>query len=220
VRIVIVEDHLMFREVLRKTCEQELGHRVVAEADDGRRAIAIVTATKPDLVLLDLHLPGADGFEVIEGIKKAKPDIRVLVLSSHCDEFTVFKAEEAGVRGFVDKNTNDFATLKKAIAAVASDGEWFSPAFIRLQAARKKDPHAFDKLLTNRERAIAVLVANALRDDEIARRLSISVETVAKHRLTIFRKLNLANMTEFLRYAREHGFTLSPPRSGDDVMLP
>jgi two-component system response regulator NreC len=220
VRIVIVEDHLMFREVLRKLCEAELGHSVVAEAGNGLRAIDAVKTAKPDLVLLDLHLPGADGFEVVSEIRKTCPEIRVLVLSSHCDEFTVLRAEECEVQGFVDKNTNDIATLTKAIATVAKGEKWFSPAFVRLQTARRKDPYAFDKLLTDRERDIAMLLSGALTDAEIAERLRISAETVAKHRLTIFRKLDVANPTEFARYAREHGFTLSPPRSGDDAMLP
>src|SRR5216110_1116853 len=106
VRIVIVEDHVMFREVLRKVCAVDLKLKVVGEAGDGQTAVQLVRETKPDLVLLDLHLPNLDGFGVAEAIHEYSPETRILVLSSHCDEYTVFRAERAGVQGFVDKNTN------------------------------------------------------------------------------------------------------------------
>src|SRR5687768_9861355 len=108
----------MFREVLRKVCSEDLQHTVAGEASDGRRAVQLVTDTMPDLVLLDLHLPGLDGFRVVEEVRKIAPHLRVLVLSSHCDEYTVFQAERAHVNGFVDKNTNTVATLRQAIEAV------------------------------------------------------------------------------------------------------
>lgn len=219
VRIVIVEDHVMFREVLRKVCEKDLKLDVVGEAGDGDRAVQLVRETKPDLVLLDLHLPNLDGFGVVEAVRKALPDTRILVLSSHCDEFTVFRAERARVQGFVDKNTNTVATLQEAIGAVIHGRVWFSDAFRRVKAARHKDPFSFDKLLTSRERTIVALVGEPLNDDQIAQRMSISVGTVEKHRFNVLKKLGLANTTELVRYAREHGFTLAAPRGGD-AMLP
>lgn len=209
----------MFREVLRRICEVDLQHRVVGEADDGRRAVAVVAATNPELVLLDLHLPNLDGFGVIEEIRKTAPDVRVLVLSSHCDDYTVFRAERAKIQGFVDKNTNSVAALKEAICAVANGNPAFSEAFRRVQLKRHNDPQAFDKLLGNRERTVLSLVGFSLRDSEIAERLGISEQTVSTHRLNIIRKLGLTNTTELVRYAREHGFTLAAPQ-GDGAMLP
>lgn len=220
VRIVIVEDHLMFREVLRKVCSEDLGHEVVGEADDGRRAVDLVAQAHPDLVLLDLHLPNLDGFGVVEAIRKVAPEIRILVLSSHCDEYTVFRAEKARVQGFVDKNTNSVAGLKDAITAVTEGRVSFSPAFQRVKAARLKDPQSFDKLLTDRERTVLSLVGEPLTDEEISARLAISQETVEKHRFNLLRKLSLKTTLELVRYAREHGFTLSARQTGDDVMLP
>jgi DNA-binding NarL/FixJ family response regulator len=219
VRIVIVEDHLMFREVLRKICEEELQHKVVGEAEDGRRAVEVVRAHKPDMVLLDLHLPNLDGFGVIEEIRKIQPDVLILVLSSHCDDFTVYRAEKAGVQGFVDKNTNSVTSLKNAISQVSRGKASFSDAFNRIRAQRRADPQSFDKVLGNRERTVLALVGQSLRDTEIAERLGISEQTVATHRLNIIRKLGLTNTTELVRYARDHGFTLSAPQ-GDGAMLP
>ncbi len=219
VRIVIVEDHVMFREVVRKVCEKELDLDVVGEAGDGLRAIEIVAETKPDLVLLDLHLPGLDGFGVVESIRGLVPEVRILVLSSRCDEYTVYRAEKAHVQGFVDKNTNSVAALKEAIANVVEGRVAFSAAFRKVKAARHRDPHSFDKVLTNRERNVVAMIGEPLSDEEIGRRLAISRDTVQKHRLNAIHKLGLKSTTDLVRYAREHGFTLSAP-SGDDVMLP
>lgn len=210
----------MFREVLRKVCTDDLMHSVVAEADDGRRAVEVVARTLPDLVLLDLHLPNLDGFEVVGEIRKILPSVKVLVLSSHCDEYTVFRAERARVQGFVDKNTNTVETLKCAITTVAGGRVWFSDAFQRAKSARHRDPKSFDKLLTDRERAVLTLIGAPLTDLEISLRLGISVETVEKHRFNILRKLEIPSTTELARYAREHGFTLSAPRTGDGALLP
>lgn len=220
VKVVIVEDHLMFREVLRKVCAKELRLQVVGEAADGRTAVEMVTKHLPELVLLDLHLPVLDGFGVVEAVRTIAPETRILVLSSHCDEFTVFRAERARVQGFVDKNTNSVATLKEAIGAVKEGKVWFSEAFRRIKAARHEDQFSFDKLLTDRERVIVGLVGQPLDDREIATRLKISKETVEKHRFNILRKLGLANTTDLVRYAREHGFTLVAPKSSGDAMLP
>ena len=210
----------MFREVLRKVCEAELHHEVVGEAGDGKRAIELVTTLRPELVLLDLHLPKLDGFRVAEAIRTVMPDVRILVLSSHCDEYTVFCAERAGVQGFVDKNTNSIEALKSAIAEVAAGRTSFSAAFKRIKAARLNDPQSFDKLLTRRERALVGLVGEPLNDEQIAERLGISIETVEKHRYNVLRKLGLGSTTDLVRYARQHGFTLAGPPSADDAMLP
>ncbi|MBI3886591.1 MAG: response regulator transcription factor [Opitutae bacterium] len=219
-RIVIVEDHEMFREVLRKVCTQELRHEVVGEAGDGRRAVLLVLETKPDLVLLDLHLPNLDGFAVVEALQLARPTGRILVLSSHCDDYTVFRAERARVHGFVDKNTNTVAVLKAAIGAVGDGGRFFSEEYLRVKAARHRDTHSFDKLLTDRERTVLALIGEPLADREIAARLGLSEETVAKHRFNIQHKLDLHGVAELVRYARDHGFALSGPPWGDGALLP
>ena len=210
----------MFREVLRKVCVQELRHEVVGEAADGRAAVEIVTRTSPDLVLLDLHLPSLDGFGVVDAIRKRSPGVRILVLSSHCDEYTVFRSERCRVQGFVDKNTNSVAMLKLAIAAVAAGKVWFSEPFLRTKAARHRDPKSFDKLLTDRERAILILVGHPLTDAEISAQLEISEETVEKHRFNILRKLGLQTTAELVRYARDHGFTLAARPGDEGALLP
>jgi DNA-binding NarL/FixJ family response regulator len=210
----------MFREVLRKVCSDELRHQVVGEAEDGARAVEVVDKCHPDLVLLDLHLPSLDGFGVVEAIRQKAPAVKILVLSSHCDEYTVFRSERAHVQGFVDKNTNSVDTLKAAITAVSQGKVWFSEAFSRSKAARHRDQRSFDKLLTDRERAVMGLIAVPMTDAEISAELKISGETVEKHRFNILRKLELQSTAELIRYARDHGFTLSVRPGDDGAMLP
>jgi DNA-binding NarL/FixJ family response regulator len=210
----------MFREVLRKVCTVDLHHEVVGEAGDGRQAVQIVADTRPDLVLLDLHLPSLDGFGVVEAIRKHAPQVRILVLSSHCDEFTVYRSERAHVQGFVDKNTNSVAMLHAAIGAVAQGRVWFSDAFLKAKVARLRDPRSFDKLLTQRERDVLALVGMPMSDAEISAELEIAIETVEKHRFNILRKLDLHSTTELVRYARDHGFTLTARPGDDGTLLP
>jgi len=220
VRIAIVEDHQMFREILRKVCTRELRHTVVGEAADGRGAVQLVLQTLPDLVLLDLHLPELDGFGVVDALQQAVPSIRILVLSSHCDDYTVFRTEKAHLHGFVDKNTNTVAILKQAITAVGKGGRYFSEEFLRIKTVRHGNPQSFDKLLTDRERAVLALIGEPLHDREIALRLGLSEETVEKHRFNILRKLALPGTTELVRYAQDHGFTLSALRRDVGELLP
>jgi two-component system response regulator NreC len=219
-KIVIVEDHLMFREVLRKVCTRDLRHQVIGEAADGVIAVELVGRLIPDLVLLDLHLPRLDGFGVVEALKEAVPLLRVLVLSSHCDEYTVYRAEKARVHGFVDKNTNTVAVLKEAITAVAAGKTYFSDTFQRIKEKRQRNSASFDKILTDRERGILSLLGEPLTDAEVATRLGISIETAQKHRFNILRKLGLHTTPELMRYARKHGFTLSAPQGGPGALLP
>jgi DNA-binding NarL/FixJ family response regulator len=217
---LIVEDHLMFREVLRKVCVGELRHEVVGEAGDGRTAVGLALTASPHLVLLDLHLPSLDGFGVVDALRRIAPEIQILLLSSHCDDYTVFRAEQAHVQGFVDKNTNTVETLKEAITAVCSGRTYFSEAFKRLKTSRHRDPRSFDKLLTEREQAVLPMLGEPLDDQEIARRTGLSVASVEKHRFNIRRKLGLKTDAALIRYARERGFMLSEATRGDGAMLP
>ncbi|HEX2852137.1 MAG TPA: response regulator transcription factor [Opitutaceae bacterium] len=219
-RILLVEDHVMFREVLRKVCAVELQLEVVGEAGDGRTAVGLALTTAPDLVLLDLHLPNLDGFGVVDAVRRVAPEIRVLLLSSHCDPFTVYRAGESRVQGFVDKNTNTVAILKEAISVVSKGGVYFSETFKRIKAERQKDPRSFDKLLTAREQAVLPLLGEPLNDVEIASRLGITIGTAEKHRFNIRRKLALQTDAEVARYAREHGFTLGATQACGGATLP
>jgi len=102
VKIVIVEDHLMIRDVIRKVCSSEFGYTVVGETDSGVQAVDLILKHRPDAVILDLSLPDMDGFNVADRVLKVMPHLRILMLSSHCDDYTLFRVEKSGVHGFID----------------------------------------------------------------------------------------------------------------------
>ena len=118
-KFLIVDDHALIREAMRGVLLGLRSDSSVLEAADAQTALQTLQRhSDTDLVLLDLHLPNLDGFGVVEALRQVAPSVRILVLSSHCDDYTVFRAEKSHVHGFVDKNTNTVAILKEAITAV------------------------------------------------------------------------------------------------------
>src|SRR6186713_1787091 len=106
----------MFRDVMRKACSARFGHQVIGETDSGVKAVELILRLKPDAVVLDLSLPDMHGFNVVDRVVKTLPYVRFLVVSSHCDDYTLFRVERSRVHGFVDKNSNTFDTLREALA--------------------------------------------------------------------------------------------------------
>src|SRR3954471_25026073 len=97
---------MMFRNMIRKTCVQQFGHTVVGETDSGLQAVELISKLKPDAVILDLSLRDMDGLNVAEKAFAALPQLKIIVLSAHCDDYTLFRVEKSGVHGFIDKNSN------------------------------------------------------------------------------------------------------------------
>jgi DNA-binding NarL/FixJ family response regulator len=210
-RIAIAEDLLMFREVISKACQQEFGHRVVAEVDSGRRAVQCVLATEPDVLILDLSLPDLDGFAVIDRLRRNACRSRILVLSAYSDDYTVFRLEQANVHGFVDKRQNPIAVLEQALRAIAAGGTYFSSTFEDARRARHADPQSFDKVLSETEQRILCLIGEGLTDEEIGRKVRISPRTVQTHRHNILRKLNISSTPKLIAFAMQRGFTTRNP---------
>jgi DNA-binding NarL/FixJ family response regulator len=209
-KIVIVEDERLFRDVLRRTCTSDLGHEVVGEAGTGAEALAVVPAVVPDLLVLDIHLPDMDGLEVLRALRRKRALIRTLIISSYFDEYTLCRVEQAAVQGFIDKSTNTVAELSVAIAAIEAGSTYFPKPFTEARRAHSRNPVAFDKVLTDREQTILRLVGEPLSDAEISAHLKLSPETVEKHRFNIMRKLGLRTRAESARYARRCGLTPPP----------
>lgn len=220
VNIVIVEDHLMFRDVVRKVCVQQFGHAVVAETESGQAAVELILQHKPDVVILDLSLPDMDGFNVVDRVFATAPSVRFLVLSAHCDDYTLFRVEKSGVQGFIDKNSNTVDALQEALAAIEAGRVYFSTAFQQAKLARRMDPRSFTKVLSEWERAILSLIGQGLSDEEIAVRLTISPRTVQTHRSKILRKLNIKGTPKLIAFAIEHGFTQVPTKSSRAPAFP
>jgi DNA-binding NarL/FixJ family response regulator len=207
VNIIVVEDQLMFREVIKKACSARAGHHVIGETDSGVKAVELSLRLKPDAVILDLSLPDMDGFNVVDQVTKELPNLKILVVSSHCDDYTLFRVEKSRVHGFIDKNSNTVQTLRLALAAIQSGEIYFSQTFRAAKAARHANPHSYMKLLSDHERAVLSLIGQGLDDEEIGQRVNISYRTAQTHRSRILRKLMIKGTPKLIAFAIENGFT-------------
>jgi DNA-binding NarL/FixJ family response regulator len=207
-RILVVEDQELFREMLVKAC-RESGFPVVAEAADGLEAVELVKTKKPDLLLLDIELPKADGFAVIEAARLVRPKAKFVVVSSICNAFTVYRLEHARVQGFIDKNTGAVSLVKRALEDVERGGSFFSETFEAARRARWEDFQSFDRTLSARQVEVLRMVGDLRSDLEIAGALGISTDMVEKHRANIGRRIGTTTRIEMERWAQEKGFTTS-----------
>ena len=209
-RVVIVDDHGLFRAGVRS----ELGDQVevVGEADDVQPAIAVIGAHLPDVVLLDVHLPGGGGQLVVSALKAEHPQVRFLALSASDAPEDVIAVIRAGARGYVTKTISG-ADLVDAVRRVAAGDAVFSPrlagfvldAFAALPPADQA-PLSFDPeldQLTAREREVLRLIARGYTYKEIARELTISIRTVESHVSSVLHKLQLSTRHQLTRWAAE-----------------
>jgi DNA-binding NarL/FixJ family response regulator len=202
-RVVLVDDHRLFRAGVRA----ELGDRVdvVGEAGDVDEAVAVITATHPDVVLLDVHLPGGGGRAVLDACATGLPDVRFLALSVSDAADDVIGVVRGGARGYVTKAISG-DELVDAIDRVAAGDAVFSPrlAGFVLDAFASGAPEAADEgldALSPREREVMRLIARGYTYREVARELVLSVKTVETHVSAVLRKLQLSNRHELARWA-------------------
>ncbi len=205
VQVVLVDDHRMFRSGVRAEIGAEV--EVVGEADDVESAVATVTATRPDVVLLDVHLPGGGGVAVLRALVPALPDVRFLALSVSDAAEDVIGVIRAGARGYVTKSITR-ADLVDAVRRVAEGDAVFSPrlaGFVLDAFAATDVPVADEELdrLTQREREVLRLIARGYAYKEVARQLFISIKTVETHVSAVLRKLQLSNRHELARWATD-----------------
>jgi DNA-binding NarL/FixJ family response regulator len=205
VRVVLVDDHRLFRSGVR--AELGGGVEVVGEADDVASALSVITAMVPDVVLLDVHLPGGGGVAVLRALLPALPDVRFLAVSVSDAADDVIGTIRAGARGYVTKTISG-AELAAAVMRVADGDAVFSPrlAGFVLDAFAATDAPAIDPeldALTQREREVLRLIARGYAYKEIAKELFISVKTVETHVSSVLRKLQLSNRHELTRWATD-----------------
>jgi DNA-binding NarL/FixJ family response regulator len=205
VRVVIVDDHRLFRSGVR--AELGDGIEVVGDAEDVATAVACITKSVPDVVLLDVHLPGGGGVEVLRQLLPSLPDIRFLAVSVSDAADDVIGTIRAGARGYVTKTITG-AALHDAVVRVAEGDAVFSPrlAGFVLDAFAATDAPAIDPeldALTQREREVLRLIARGYAYKEIAKELFISVKTVETHVSSVLRKLQLSNRHELTRWATD-----------------
>ena len=206
-RVLLVDDHPLIRQGLRAVIETEPGLDVVGEAGDGDAAIRAARELRPDVILMDLVMPGIDGVEATRRILRAARDVHVLVLTSYGTDDKLFPALEAGAQGYLIKDAKA-DDLLSAIRQVARGESPLSPAAAsRLVRGLAGEPSRADAHDGLSEREIEVLreIAHGLSNGEIAGRLCISVATVRTHVSHILDKLNLTRRTQAMLYALRYG---------------
>jgi DNA-binding NarL/FixJ family response regulator len=211
-RVLLADDHSLVRAGLRKLLESVPDLEVVGEVGDGLALLALVAQLQPDLVLMDIAMPGLNGLETTARVMKDWPRTRVLILSMHQNEEYVRQALRHGAAGYLLKDAAPLE-LDQALAAVLRGDTYLSPAVSKgvlndyVQRLRSEEPPAAQ--LTPRQREVLQLVAQGLSTKEIARRLDLSVKTVDTHRTQMMKQLDIHEVAGLVRYAMRVGL-ISP----------
>jgi DNA-binding NarL/FixJ family response regulator len=208
-RVLIVEDDALMRAGLRGILEREPGLEVVGEAQDGREALEHARRTRPDVVLMDIRMPGVDGISATREVLAALPETRVMILTTFEQDDYIFGALRAGASGFLLKRTRP-EELVAAIHTVAAGDSLLSPSVTSRVIARMAQRPAVGaeggaERLTSREREVLRLVARGLSNAEIAAELVIEESTVKTHTKRLVGKLGLRDRVQVVIYAYEHG---------------
>jgi len=206
IRVLIVDDHAVVRAGLRRVLDAEADIETVGEAANVERAVFEALEAHPDVVLMDVVMPGKTGIEGMPALLQAVPDVKVLMLSMQDDPQYVREAFEAGASGYVLKEAAD-TDVVDAVRAVAAGERYVHPALgARLIAAESEErKRAESDPLSEREREVLRLLALGHTNQEIAALLYISVRTAETHRAHIMQKLGLSSRAELVRYALDHG---------------
>jgi len=205
IRVLICDDHALLRSGLRRLLETHPELEVVGEAAQAEQAIAEAAALQPDVVLLDVTLPGRSGIDALPDLMSAAPQARVLVLSMQDDPSYVRRAFAAGAHGYLLKEAAD-EELLEAVREVAGGRRYLHPLLgARLAVAEPEHGEDGSDPLSDREREVLRLLALGHTNQEIAKLLFISVRTAETHRAHVMRKLGLSTRAEIVRYAIGHG---------------
>lgn len=209
IRCVIADDHALVRAGLVALLSQEGDIEVVAEAGDGPSAVRAAIEGRPDVLLIDLSLPGLSGLDALREVRARAPEVAVVVVSMHKGEDFVFQALRAGAAGYVVKE-DAAGELPQAIRTAAQGSVYLSPAVARVVKEAPGVPRpAFARPsdLSPRERDVLVLIAEGLTTKEIAARLKISVKTADAHRQGLMRRLGIHDVAGLVKFAVRHGLT-------------
>jgi len=202
-RVVIADDHKLIVDGIKRALEESSDFEVVGEASSGSQILPLINRTKPDLVLLDLRMPGADGLTSLSRIRKQHPNIKVVILSVSTDENVIQSVLKRGASAYIVKTINPI-DLPSALRQ-AMEGTVFSAIGLP-----ESDSPVRAAGLTERETAILAALARGLSNEAIGKELWVAEQTVKFHLTNIYRKLGVSNRTEAARLAYQHGLVESP----------
>jgi DNA-binding NarL/FixJ family response regulator len=207
IRVALIDDHQLVRDGIKALLRATSDIEVVAEAGDGREAIALVEKTDIDVLVMDIAMSGLNGLDATKKIVDRNPDARVVILSMYDSEDYVVRSMHSGARGYLIKNMAP-KELELAIRKVAAGGVYLSPAIgdtMRLQLLKQSPAATGIDILTSRQREILQLIAEGRSTRDIADTLSISPKTVETHRSQLMQKLDIHDVPGLVRYAIRHG---------------
>ena len=209
IRVLIADDHPLFREGMRGRLDRVADIDVVGEAANGDEAVEMAKRLEPDVILMDIKMPGLNGIEATRKISQANPQVNVLVLTMFEDDDSVFAAMRAGAKGYLLKDSGGEGVVH-AIRAVASGEAVFGPGVAEriigyFSVSRSATPQRAFPELTEREEEVLSLIAQGKSKQEIAKALFLSVKTVRNHATNIFLKLQVADRAQAVIRAREAG---------------
>ena len=210
-RVLVADDHTIVRKGLCSLLEMEEGIVVVGEAEDGREALSKIDSCRPDVVLLDISMPGLNGIETTRRLRRQHPEIKIVILTMHLNEEYIFEALRAGASGYLLKRTAP-TDLISAIHAAHRGESYLSPSVSRKvidqyiqQGGDRAELHDPFDTLTSREREVLQLIAEGRSTSAISSLLFISVKTVESHRSNLLRKLQVKSTAELTQYAVRKG---------------
>jgi DNA-binding NarL/FixJ family response regulator len=209
-RVVVIEDQTAVRDMLAEFIRQIPGYEVAGSYGDGQEGLTRSLALKPDIVVLDVGLPGLNGIEVLKQLTSNLPSVKVLVFSGRGSPGNIRELLVAGAQSYVDK-MDGFSEFRKALEIISAGGTFIGPRMATAMRTliRNPDGQRTTHPLSNREKQILQLVAEGFSTREIAGRLGLSVRTVDNHRTNIMRKLNLHNVAALTRYAIQNELVTS-----------
>jgi NarL family two-component system response regulator YdfI len=214
IRVLIADDHLVVREGLRAILEAAPDLTLVGEAADGLEAVRLAGELSPDVVLMDLRMPGMDGIEAIRQIKARYPAVEIVILTTYDDDEYIVRGLRAGARGYLLKDTSR-KVLFETIRAAARGESLLPAAVVEKVVAHLAEPQPVEAgMLSGREQEVLALLAQGLANKEIAARLHIAERTVKAHVASVFNKLGVNSRTEAVAVALRGGLLPAEPREG------
>lgn len=211
IKLMLVDDHSIVRDGIRLLLEQADGLEIIDEANDGEEALDKLKVHQPDLVLMDISLPGMSGIQTTQVISRLYKGVRVLMLSMHNNEDYILRSVEAGAYGYILKDSSSDEMIK-AIRTIASGEKYYSSPVASIilsgymQQLKKGDKHSRaerQSKLSNKEKEILQFLVDGMSSREIAEKLQLSVRTVDNHRANMMRRLQVRNAAELVRMAVE-----------------
>lgn len=206
IRVALVDDHTIVREGLKKILSLESDISVHGEAGSAEAALVLVRENPPDVLLLDISLPGRSGLDIIHDLKSCFPEMGILVLTMHAEQVLAVRSLRAGASGYLNKDSAS-EELVSAVRRIHAGGRYITPAVADhlLSAFQRSSADTSHEQLSDREFQVMVLIAEGMKNQEIGDRLAISARTVGTYRARILEKLRLKTTADIIRYTVAHG---------------